>query len=162
MALYEHRDVVDTPAGRTTSLARTHRFSPGQILSGLVGLLLVVFGVIAVTRTGIDSSLNTPVRDIMGLAHSAWVGLFELLMGLLLLIGSADISVRGVAGGVGVILFIAGIVVAAGTGEILLRIGTERATGWFAAVLGAIAVAASLLPTFLRSDRMVESDRGLG
>jgi membrane-bound ClpP family serine protease len=98
----------------------------------------------------------------MGLAHSAWVGLFELLTGLLLLIGSADISFRGVAGGIGVILFIAGIVVAAGTGEILLRIGTERATGWFAAVLGAIAVAASLLPTFLRSDRMVESDRGVG
>jgi uncharacterized membrane protein HdeD (DUF308 family) len=153
VALYEHQESNQTPVGRADSVSRTRRFSPGQIISGVVGVVLVVFGIIAVTRTGIDSSLNTPPTDIMGLAHSAYVGLAEILTGLLLVLAAADLSMRPLTGIVGVLLFIGGIVVAAGTNEMLLRIGTERATGWFLMIMGAIAVVAALLPSFVRSRR---------
>jgi len=158
MALYEHRDVVDTPTRTTAAVARNRRFSPGQIVSGALGVLLVIMGVIAVTRCGIDGSLNTPPTDIFGLAHSSYVGIVEIIAGLLLVVGSADQAFRGVAGAVGVILFLGGIVVAAGTNKMLLQIGTERATGWFAMIVGAIAIVASMLPTFHRSERYVASD----
>jgi membrane-bound ClpP family serine protease len=158
MALYEHREVVDTPQVRTAAVARNRRFSPGQVISGVLGFVLVVMGVVAVTRCGIDSSLNRPVTDILGLTHSSWVGIVEIVAGLLLIIGSADESFRGVAGAVGVLLFLGGIVVAAGTDKMLLQIGTERATGWFALFVGALAIVASMIPTFLRSERYVASD----
>ncbi len=153
MALYEHQETNQTPVGRADSVTRTSRFSPGQIISGAVGVVLVIFGIIAVTRTGIDSSLNTPPTDILGMAHSAYVGIAEILTGLLLVLAAADISMRPLTGIVGILLFIGGIVVAAGSGEMLLRIGTEHTTGWFLMIMGAIAVFAAMLPSFVRSRR---------
>src|ERR1700753_2378932 len=97
MSVYREQEVVDTPVGRTTAVAHTRRFSPGQMLSGGVGLLLAVVGIIAVTRTGVDSTLNTPVTSIVGLTHSAIIGFIELGAGLLLLVGSADAAFRGFA-----------------------------------------------------------------
>ena len=158
MALYEHRDVVDTPGGRMAAVSRRRRFSPGQIISGLLGVLLVVMGVIAVTRCGIDGSLNTPTTEIFGLIHSSWVGIAEIVAGLLLVIGAADESFRAVSGVVGVLLFIGGVVVAAASLKVLIDIGAEHATGWFALVVGAIAIVSSLLPTFSRSERYVAAD----
>ena len=153
MALYEHRDMTDQPAGRTSSVARTRRFSPGQILAGAVGVVLVVFGIIAVTRAGIDSSLNRPPTEILGLTHSALIGLIEIGAGLLLVLSAADVSMRPLAGIVGALLFVGGIIVAAGTNEMLERLGTERATGWFVMVMGAIALLGALMPSFVRSRR---------
>jgi len=155
---YTDREIVDTPSGRTAAVSRSRRFSPGQFFTGALGILLVVFGVIAVTRCGIDGSLNTPPTDILGLAHSSWVGIVEIVAGLLLVVSAADEAFHGVAGAVGVILFLAGVVVAAGTDRMLLQIGTERATGWFAMAVGAIAIVAFMLPTFHRSERYVSSD----
>jgi hypothetical protein len=40
----------------------------------------------------------------------------------------------------------------------LVRLGTLHSTGWFAVVLGAVAVLAAALPNFLRTDRTVQSD----
>jgi membrane-bound ClpP family serine protease len=159
MAFYAHRDEVDTPHQRTTAVARTHHFSPGQLLTGAVGAVLVIFGVIALVRSGVDGSLNTPPSDILGLTHSAYVGFAELALGLLLLIGSANVAYRGVAGAVGALMVIGGIIVAAGTNKMLLQIGTERATGWFFVVMGAIAILGSMLPSLYRSDRTVSTER---
>jgi hypothetical protein len=159
MAMYTHHDVVDTPQARTTEVARARHFSPGQLVTGAVGVVLVIFGIIAVTRTGVDGSLNRPPTEILGLTHSAWVGFAELAAGLLLLVGSADAAFRGVAGVVGALMVVGGIVVAAGTTKMLLQIGTERSTGWFFAVMGGIAILGSMLPSLVRTDRAVTTDR---
>jgi membrane-bound ClpP family serine protease len=155
---YSERQTVDTPGGRTTAVARRRRFSPGQVVTGLLGILLVVMGIVAVTRCGIDGSMNTPVTNIFGLAHSSWIGIAEIVAGLLMVVGSADAAYRGVAAGVGVILFLGGIFIAAGSLKILLNIGTERATGWFLLIVGALAIAGAMLPMFDRSERQVVSD----
>jgi len=157
MATYEQRDVVDTPQARTSAVARTRRFSPGQLVTGAVGVVLVIVGILAVTRAGIDGSLDTPTTDILGLTHSALGGLVEIGAGLLLLVGSASATSRGVAAFIGAALVIAGIVIAAGTTGLLQDLGTESSTGWFLAVMGGIALLGALVPTFVRSDRAVSS-----
>jgi len=157
MALYEHHDVVATPQGSASSVQRVHRFSPGQWLGGVVGVVLVIFGIIAVTRTGIDSTLNTPVTNIMGLTQSAWVGIAELAVGLLLVLSAADIAFRGVMGALGAILLIAGVIVAASNLKMLLDIGTSRGTGWFGGGMGAVTLFAAALPSISRSHRVVET-----
>ena len=111
MALYQHEEVVDTPVGRTDAVTRAHRFSPGQVLGGAVGVVLVIFGIIAVTRTGIDSHLNAPPTKIMGLTQSALIGLIELGAGLLLVLSAADIAFRGLMGGIGALLIVGGVFV---------------------------------------------------
>jgi hypothetical protein len=158
MALYQHQDVVDTPVGRTERVTRSHRFSPGQFLGGAVGIVLVLFGIVAVTRTGVDSTLNTPPTQIMGLTQSALIGLVELGVGLLLILSAADIAFRGFMGFLGALLVVGGVVVAAATNKMLLDLGTLHSTGWFAVVMGAIAIFAATLPSFLRTDQTVRSD----
>ncbi len=113
MTLYEHREVAETPAGTAASVHRVQRFSPGQVLGGAVGAVLVVFGIIVVTRTGIDAHLNTPVTKIAGLTQSAWVGLAELAVGLLLVLSTASIAFRGLMGAMAVLLIVGGVVLAA-------------------------------------------------
>ena len=55
MATYLHREHVDGPAGQVQATQTTRRFSPGQMIGGLAGLLFTVVGIIVVVRTGIDS-----------------------------------------------------------------------------------------------------------
>ena len=158
MSAYHHEDVVDTPVGTTRSTVRSRHFSPGQILSGALGLVLAVIGVIAVTRAGIDGSLNQPVTQIFGITHSSYVGLFEIFCGLVLLLGASGAGYRGASGFVGALLIIGGVVIAAGNLRILLDVGAKQSTGWMGVVFGAVAILAAMMPSFTSSSRVVESE----
>jgi hypothetical protein len=158
MAVFKQRVVVDTPQRQSTAVSRRFTFSPGQILGGIVGLVLVLFGILAVTRTGIDSTLNVPLTDVFGLTQSAAIGLIEVGAGLLLILGAANAEFRPLTGVVGVLLFIGGLIVAAGTGSLLRDLGTTNDTGWFALIMGAVAVLAAALPSFTRQDRVTRVD----
>lgn len=157
MSTYQHRETVESPTGAASAVTRSHRFSPGQLLGGAAGIVLVVVGIIAVTRTGIDSSLNRPITDIAGLSQSALVGLIEIGAGLIIVLSAASIAYRGVMGTFGALLVVAGIITAAANFKMSLDLGADHATGWFVAILGAVAVVGSLLPSFLRTERVVAS-----
>ena len=149
----QHRDIVDTRTGvaTETSVTRTHlALSPGQIIGGLVGLVTTVIGVIAVTRAGIDGSLNTPVVRVAGLNQSAAVGIAEIVLGLLLIAGAGSAWDRALMGFVGGVMFIAGIVIAAASLKLLGDLGTDHTTGWTMLVGGVIAMIAAMMPTFVR------------
>lgn len=47
-----------------------------------------------------------------------------------------------------------GLVVATGTNSLLLDLGTRQSTGWFAMVMGAVAVLVAVPPSFVRSERV--------
>ncbi len=169
MSTYEQRETVAVPAepitpvtdpvvsADQTAVTTVRRFSIGQLLSGIVGLILVVFGVVALVRTGIDGTFNRPVADVVGLAHSSIIGLVELGVGLLILLGAVAWDMRALGGFMGVVLFIFGVVVIAASDEILLKLGTERTTGWFLMIMGAIAAATATLPTTTRTTRRVST-----
>ena len=154
MSVYKRRDVIDTPHQHSAAVSRRFTFSPGQILGGIVGLVLVLFGILAVTRTGIDSTLNVPLTDVFGLTQSAAIGLIEVGAGLLLVLGAANAEFRPLTGVVGVLLFVGGLIVAAGTASLLRDLGTTHDTGWFALIMGAVAMLAAALPSFTRHERI--------
>src|SRR5947207_15996297 len=80
MTISEHRDIVQAGDVRTETKVSSSRivWSPGQILTGILGIVTAVIGVIAISRGGIDGSLNTPVVRVACLEHSALIGLCEL------------------------------------------------------------------------------------
>jgi len=157
MTQYQSNEVVETGGQQTVVSARRRRFSPGQVIGGLAGLVLTVIGALAVTRSGIDSSLNQPLTDVAGLSQSALVGLIELGAGLLLIVSAASIELRGLMGFIGALLIAAGIVTAASSTTMLNDLGTEKASGWLLVVIGVVSLVAAMMPSFIRRDRTVSS-----
>lgn len=133
--------------------------SPGCILAGVVGVVSGVVGLVVVVRTGIDGSLDRPVTEILGTNMSAIVGLVLLVAGLLLVLSSASEASRPVAGAIGAILVIAGVVGAAATASMRSKIGMDAAAGWFVAGVGALSLVAAMLPAQLMVHREIAHDR---
>jgi len=165
MSVYDQPQTVAVPAelidpvasGEKTTVTTVRRFSIGQLLSGIVGSILTVFGVVALVRTGIDGTFDRPVVDVVGLAHSSIIGLVELGVGVLILLGAVARDMRALGGFMGLLLFIFGVVVVAASDEILLKLGTERTTGWFLMIMGAAAAATAALPTTTRTTHRVST-----
>ena len=155
MSVYErHDEVIDTPTGAQVESTKTSRFAmgPGQILGGALGIVLTIFGVLAITRAGIDSTFNKPVVNVAGFAQSAAVGIAEVVLGLILIAGAASIWNRSLMGAVGGLMFIGGIVIAAASPKILADIGTTHRSGWLFLISGVIAMVAALLPVMVRTN----------
>lgn len=156
--MIEHREVVDSGAARSETRVAASRFvfSPGQILAGVLGLVLSIIGIIAISRGGIDGSLNTPVVDVAGTDQSAMLGLAEFALGLLLVLGALNYSARSLVAFVGVVMVIGGVVLGAANTDILHDVGTSQGTGWAIMVGGIIAVVAASLGRIIRTSRRVE------
>ena len=158
MSIVEHREVVDTGDLRSETRATSSRFvfSPGQILAGILGIVVAVIGVIAMSRAGLDGSLNKPVVDVAGTDQSAMLGITEFALGLLLVLGALNYAARWLIAFVGVVMVIGGVVLGAGSSTILEDVGTSQGTGWAIMVGGIIAIVAASLGVFIRTRRSVE------
>jgi len=157
MTISEHRDIVQTPDVRTETKVSTARmvWSPGQVITAILGIVIAVIGVIATSRGGIDGSLNTPVVRVADLQHSALLGLLELGTGLLLILGALNYAARGLIVTVGVAMVIGGVILGAAGPTILRDIGTEQRTGWAIMVGGIIAIVAANLGRVIQTRRSV-------
>jgi len=158
VSIVEHREVVDTDDLRSETRVASSRFvfSPGQILAGILGVVVAIIGIIAVSRGGIDGSLNVPMVSVAGTDQSAMLGLMEFAAGLLLVLGAMNYAARGLIAFVGVVMVIGGVVIGAASSDILHNIGTSQGTGWAIMVGGIIAVVAASLGRIIRSRRSVE------
>src|SRR5262249_53693531 len=107
--------VVDDGVRTRSADVETRRFeiSPGRWILGIVGLVLGVIGVIVLVRAGVDSSLETPVVKVLGMGHSAIVGLVELGAGVLLVLSAASEATRPLGSLIGALLLVAGVIGAA-------------------------------------------------
>lgn len=153
-----HDEVVDTPSGGVAESTRTSRFAmgPGQILGGITGVVVTVFGVLAMTRAGVDSTLNAPAVDVAGFAQSAALGIGEVLAGLVLIAGAVSVWNRALMGAVGGLMFIGGIVIAAASDQLLVDIGTDHRSGWLILVGGVVAMVSAASPVMVHSARRVD------
>jgi hypothetical protein len=156
--MVEHREVVDTDNERSETRVASSRFvfSPGQILAGILGVVVAIIGIIAVSRGGIDGTLNVPMVSVAGTDQSAMLGLAEFAAGLLLVLGALSYAARWLIAFVGVVMVIGGVVLGAASAEILHDVGTSQGTGWAIMVGGIIAVVAASLGVIVRSRRTVE------
>ena len=156
--MVEHREVVDTGDVRSETRVSSSRFvfSPGQIVAGVLGIIVAIIGIIAISRGGIDGSLNVPVVNVAGTDQSAMLGLAEFAAGLLLILGAMSYGARGLIAFVGVVMVIGGVVLGAAGTTILNDVGTSQGTGWALMVGGIIALVAVSLGSIVRTRRHVE------
>jgi hypothetical protein len=146
---------------------RTWTFAPGQLISLLVGVGLVVLGIVAMARAGIDGSFKTPVVEVLGLTHTAWLGLAEVVAGVLLILAGTGAWGRALSVLVGTAMMISGVLIGAETSAMPDELAVEEDFGWMLVLLGAlVALAAMVLPVW-RSRRVrrngvdVDDDREL-
>lgn len=164
MSVVEHHEVVQTGDARTDTKVATTRMvvSPGQVIAGVVGLVIAVVGVIAVARGGIDSSLNVPIVRAAGFDQSAMLGSIELGLGLLLVLGALSYAARGLIIAVGVIMVLGGVLLGAAGPDILRDVGTVHGTGWAIMVAGIVAIVAGSLGRLVRTRHSVKTTQNEG
>jgi hypothetical protein len=155
MSLYQHQ----TPVGHhdVVTTSRWSAFSAGQVLGGIVGIVAIVFGALAIARGGIDSDLNTPLVQVAGFTQSALVGIIELAFGLLLLAGAASPWNRGLLGVIGALMFAGGLIVGSASNKILTDLGTDHATGWLVMIGGIAAMIAAILPMVMHHESRTDA-----
>jgi hypothetical protein len=155
-------DVVDrtdvrreTRATAGTTRQRTWTFAPGQLVSLVVGVGFVIAGLLALVRAELDGSLSEPVVEVLGYTHTAWLGVAEIGLGLLLILAGTGAWGRPLSVLLGAGMVIAGVLVLAETGQMPEELGLEEDYGWPLVISGAlVALAALALPVWrsYRSD----------
>ena len=160
MSVVEHHEVVQTGDTRTDTKVATTRLvvSPGQVIAGVLGLAIAVIGVITVARGGIDSSLNVPIVRAAGFDQSAMLGLIELGLGLLLILGALNSAARGLIVGVGVVMVLGGVFLGAAGSTVLRDVGTVHGTGWAIMATGIIAIVAGSLGRIIRTRHSINTN----
>ena len=135
--------VVDT----APRLRRSFLVTPAQVVSAIGGVVLVVFGVFAIVRAGLDSPLSAPQVEVLGLTHTAAIGLVELAVGAVLILCALSPAARGLSALVGIALLVMGIVLLAGSDQLLADLHTESQLGWLGVIVGgAVLLAALVVP----------------
>jgi hypothetical protein len=138
-------EVVTRPAVAEQRVATTGRsYAPDSFIVGLIGLALLVIGLIAMVRAGFDGPMDDPVVKVLGVTHTATLGILEAAIGLLLLICAAARS-RGGAMFFGLVLGVGGIVGAVQTDSFRRSLALQSGWAWVCVAAAAVVVLVSLL-----------------
>jgi hypothetical protein len=146
---------------------RSWTFAPGQIVSMIVGVGFVALGLVALIRAGIDGSLESPVVEVLGFTHTAWLGLAEIGLGVLLILAGTGARGRFLSVLLGAAMVVSGVLIGAETREMPEELALEQDFGWMLALFGAlVAVAAMALPVWRsrkvwRDGEVVDADRAV-
>jgi len=148
-------EVVQTqPAVVHRSVATSYgqRYALDSVVVGIVGLVAMIVGLIAVARAGVDGSMSEPVVKVLGFTHTATLGAIEIGIGLCLLICAATTSKSGSVF-FGLVLGVGAIVGAVQTDSFRHSLALESGFAWIAVVAAAVVVLASLLIPRLATHR---------
>lgn len=147
MSLTTGRQATHQKQVRTSYMSH---LSPDSIITGVVGLVVLLFGLIAIVRAGLGGPIAEPVVRVLGFNHTATLGLIEIGIGLCLL-ASASASSRAGEMLFGAVLGIAGFVGAVQVDSFKETLALESSMAWIAAIAGLVIVSAVLvLPRFGR------------
>lgn len=146
----DERDVVTGP-GRT--MRRSRRvWSPAQVVAGIIGLVLVVMGGVALIRTGVSDLTET--ATVGWYAHTGILAIIQLVLGLLFLGAAADaLEARSSLVTLGVMMVAVGLIAVIepdGTSEYL---GDASTVGWTYLATGAVAGVVGLSAPVIASSR---------
>lgn len=156
MSYVRRNVVVGAPVSQTfesdnRSVVWSRRISPVSILSIVAGALLVIVGAVALLRSDLHGSLSDPMVKVAGLTHTPLLGLIEIGIGIILMLGGADRS-RSTVVFMGSALVVFGIILVIQSESLRDELGVTAAHGWWAIVIGAaLLIGAAMLPTFTRS-----------
>jgi len=133
------------------------RWAFDSVIVGIVGLAMTIVGLVAVTRAGLDGSMDEPVVKVLGFTHTSTLGLIEAGIGVCLLICAAA-TARAGAVFFGLVLFVGAIVGAVQTDSFRRSLALQSGLAWLAVIAAAIVVLVSLLvPRMATRTTRVES-----
>lgn len=142
---------------RRAATSYVQRFAADSVIVGVVGVALMIVGLIAVTRAGVDGPMSQPVVKVFGFTHTATLGAIEAAVGVLLLICAAMTS-RGGAIFFGVIFGVGAIVGAVQNVSFRRSLALQAGLAWLGVVAAAVVVLVSLLmPRIATRTSRVES-----
>ncbi len=137
------------PAERDIEVVENH-VSPiarlGQLMVAGAGVVFAIYGIIVLIDAGIDANLTEPVVTVWGHTHTAWLGIIELAVGIVLIgLGTSLVSRRS-AVVLGVLLIAAGIIALAIPEDLPDELAIDAGYGWWPLALGVVATVGALLP----------------
>ncbi len=136
---------LDRPVEEVEVMESHSRYSPAQFIHAAIGTFLLVIGVIAMVRGDLSGDLTASTFDVLGITHSAAIGIGEVVAGALLLLAATGAGGRVLGVMVGIALVVFGAVLLSDDGTVQ-DLGTETALGWLVIVLGGAAALAGLMP----------------
>jgi hypothetical protein len=133
-------------------------WSPAQLIGLVVGVGMAVLGIVALNRTGFDTShIYTPHRTIWHLPHSPLLAVIEIGFGALMILASVvPGALRTLMGLLGAAALVFGIVVLVGTTPNRLNhwLGVTHSSGVLYTIIGAVVVLAAFVsPVFFTGRR---------
>lgn len=135
----------------------THAFrawSPGQMVAGLIGLLLTVMGGVALARTLPADSLTGPTAEVFGVGHTALMGIIAIIVGLVFLSqASSPFAVQRGLVGLGAMTLAFGLIVVIEPAAFDGALGIGQTGGWLYSAIGVISVVTGIIsPTVTSSE----------
>ena len=141
----DHASTHEVHERRSTAGRRV--ISPAQIVAGIIGLVLVILGGVALARLGFDS-LTGETASVMGLDHTTLMAMIDIVAGLLFLGAAASSGGRSSLIGLSLISVAFGAIVAIEPGAFDSALGGGQDLGVLYLILGLIGlVAAMAFPT---------------
>jgi hypothetical protein len=137
-------------------MVRSRRgLSPAQVVGFVAGVVLAVFGAVAVVRAGLSGPLTEPVVGVFGFDRTALLGLFELAAGALFVIAALTPGLRGLAAVLGVALMVGGVLILAKAAWVQSHLTAQADFGWIAVACGGAVLLSGLGLSQLRTRRTV-------
>lgn len=126
----------ETRPMRTTTRRAWPTTSVSSLISGAVGIVLLVIGIVAVARAGL-TDLTEPAVAVGPFVRTTLFGLIEIALGVIALATAADRDVRG-ASALAVVTGVAGIVWLIEPAAFASVLGMTVATGWLYVLVAAV------------------------
>ena len=83
--------------------------------------------------------------QVLGLQHTAAIGLVELAVGAVLILCALSPAARALSALIGIALVVVGIVLLAGSDQLLSDLHTEAALGWLGVIVGGAVLLSTLV-----------------
>lgn len=131
---------------RTTTHTRA-AFSFAQLIHAICGVALTAFGAVTMARAGFDNPIGEQTTEVLRITQTTAIGIAEAAAGVLLILAALTPRGRIFGGFIGALVAVGGIVVLAGSDELIADLHTERPLGWVLLAIGALSLLAAFLPT---------------
>lgn len=139
------REVLDEPPKLERWDLVENRWNLGSVVVLLTGAALVVLGLVALVRTGVDETWYRPVEEVAGIRHTPLLAVIEAGVGVLLVIAGL-VGARGWAAFASITGAVAAGLAAIEPGLVAEELALER---WWAVTLaaaGGVLAVLSMLP----------------
>jgi hypothetical protein len=132
------------------------RWSWADAAVALVGAGLALVGILAMTRTGVNSTWFSPVENVLDASHTQLLGAIETAAGALLVLAALG-RTRILATLIGLAMAVGGAYAAIETAEVARELAIEDWWAWTMAGVGVLVVLLALVPRRGRVERVVHT-----